>query len=71
MRINYKARTDSPAQQTTRTSKTGATDPITPAAAKSQRWLARIGVLGLLFFFVKGLVWIGVAALASWGLLAR
>ncbi len=28
-------------------------------------WLKRVGVLGFLFFLIKGLVWIGVALFAG------
>lgn len=27
-------------------------------------WLKKIGVVGFLFFLIKGLVWIGIAAIA-------
>jgi len=28
--------------------------------SKLLRWLKRVGVVGFLFFFLKGLVWIGI-----------
>ena len=27
-------------------------------------WLKRVGVAGFLFFLVKGLIWVGIAAIA-------
>ena len=32
---------------------------------KVKFWLKRIGVVGFLFFLIKGLLWIGVAVLAG------
>lgn len=29
-------------------------------AEKTKQWLKRLGVAGFLFFFIKGLVWIGI-----------
>lgn len=31
---------------------------------KRQMWLKRVGIGGFLFFFIKGLVWLGVFAFA-------
>jgi hypothetical protein len=36
--------------------------------ATGSRWLKRLGVAGFLFFLIKGLAWIGVAAAASLGI---
>lgn len=33
-------------------------------------WLKRLGLAGFLFFFVKGLLWLGVGALAAGGIIA-
>lgn len=32
-------------------------------------WTRRLGMGALAFFFVKGLVWLALAALAGWGIL--
>ncbi|HTO15299.1 MAG TPA: hypothetical protein VLZ83_05995 [Edaphocola sp.] len=32
-----------------------------------KKWLKRFGVIGFWFFFIKGLVWIGVAVGAYYG----
>lgn len=32
--------------------------------SKVKLWLKRIGAAGFLFFLVKGLIWIGIAAVA-------
>lgn len=32
---------------------------------KAKFWLKRIGVLGFLFFLIKGLLWVGVAVFAG------
>ena len=29
-------------------------------SARGRRWLKRVGIVGFLFFLVKGLIWIGV-----------
>lgn len=34
---------------------------------KLKRWLKRIGLAGFLFFFIKGLVWIGIFVFAAKG----
>lgn len=47
-------------------STTGATGhaPAQGAArSRVRRWVARFGVLGILFFFIKGLAWLIVPAL--------
>lgn len=31
------------------------------------RWIKRIGVAGFFFFLAKGMIWLGVGALAVWG----
>lgn len=50
-------------------------DPVqgmTTMASKASRatWAKRAGLAGFLFFFIKGLAWIGVAAAASLGITA-
>jgi len=36
-------------------------------STKSVKWAKRLGVVGFLFFFIKGLAWLGLAAAASVG----
>lgn len=36
--------------------------------SKFRFWLKRAGVVGFLFFLIKGLVWIGVAVAVGFGL---
>ncbi|MEC9373650.1 MAG: hypothetical protein VYC34_07390 [Planctomycetota bacterium] len=36
-------------------------------AGPARRLLARLGIAGFAFFFVKGLVWLAVAGAAAWG----
>ena len=31
---------------------------------KVKLWLKRIGIVGFLFFLIKGLIWIGIGAIA-------
>jgi len=38
-----------------------------PAPARTASWLKRIGIVGFLFFLVKGLVWVAVA-IGAWRL---
>lgn len=33
--------------------------------SKWEAWFKRIGLIGFLFFFIKGLLWIGVAVFAG------
>lgn len=35
--------------------------------SKAKSWLKKLGIAGFLFFLVKGLIWIVVAAAAYWG----
>jgi hypothetical protein len=37
----------------------------TPGRGKWRVWFKRVGVLGFLFFLIKGLIWIGVAVFAG------
>ena len=37
----------------------------TPQNGKWKVWLKRFGVVGFLFFLIKGLIWIGVAVIAG------
>jgi len=32
----------------------------TPPENKFKTWFKRVGIIGFLFFFIKGLVWIGI-----------
>lgn len=52
-----------------------ATDSAAPSAAQSDRcpvpqgwrkWIARFGVLGFAFFFIKGMAWLIVPAALAW-----
>ncbi len=48
----------------------GAPDGRAPVRGnRAVRWVKRVGVLGLLFFTVKGLLWIAIPALIARGLL--
>ncbi len=44
------------------------TDADAKTTSTSATWLKRFGLAGFLFFFIKGLAWIGVAAAASLGI---
>jgi len=37
------------------------------ASNSTSKWAKRLGVAGFLFFFIKGLAWLGLAAAASVG----
>ncbi len=37
--------------------------PVPPAG---RRWIARLGVLGFAFFFIKGMAWLIVPAALAW-----
>lgn len=39
----------------------------TKKESKAKNWLKKFGIAGFLFFFVKGLVWIGVFIAAYFG----
>lgn len=40
----------------------------TPLKKKtSSAWLAKFGIAGFLFFFIKGLLWLIIPLLAVWG----
>lgn len=45
-------------------------NPSKSAANQSARWVARAGIGAFIFFTVKGLAWLVLAALAGWGLLS-
>lgn len=53
-------------------SQDAASTPAPEAPARScpahpiARWIARFGVFGFLFFFVKGMLWLTVPALIAW-----
>lgn len=36
--------------------------------AATSRWARCLGIAGFLFFFIKGLAWLGIFAAASFGL---
>lgn len=38
----------------------------TKAPSRGRKWLKRFGIWGFLFFLVKGLVWLGIAAWGVW-----
>ena len=33
--------------------------------SQGKTWLKRVGIIGFLFFLIKGLIWIGVAVFAG------
>lgn len=35
-------------------------------SVRVQRWIKRFGVIGFLFFFVKGMLWLTVPAFLAW-----
>lgn len=39
--------------------------------SRFQYWLKRVGLAGFLFFLIKGLVWIGVAAAVGFGVCSK
>ena len=45
--------------------------PRASRAARIISWCKGLGLIAFIFFAVKGLVWLGVAAAMSFGLLAR
>jgi hypothetical protein len=36
----------------------------TSGESKAKLWLKRVGVVGFLFFLIKGLIWVGIAVVA-------
>ncbi len=41
-----------------------------PARCPVPKWLRRFGFAGFMFFFIKGLVWLGLAGAAAVGLVS-
>jgi len=46
----------------TQPSGTNAADSFVTPRAPKRRWIKRLGILGILFFLVKGLLWLAIPA---------
>lgn len=46
--------------------------PVQPKVARCPlpKWLRRLGFAGFMFFFIKGLLWLGLAGAAAVGLIS-